>query len=188
MSDTEPAISDALQKHFWDKRSDILYRAELSTLYHRKRENFFTLLDKWDKIFTLLFGSIAFFKIVNLDQHPLWALPFAILSLSSLIFDFSENSRKHGELATKFKLLEAAIEKVGEWNFNQDNLSEWSARIREIESWEPTAYTLLVRLCQNELANAKGIAGDISKIPFYKAWLAHLIPFSNQKITFNPPN
>jgi hypothetical protein len=31
-------------------------------------------------------------------------------------------------------------------------LNAWNSRIREIESGEPAAYNLLVRICQNEIA------------------------------------
>ena len=169
----------------WRKRYNILYRAELSTLYHRKRESFFALLDKWDKVFVLLLGSGAFINLISLEKHPAFAISFVVLSLASLVFDFSERSRKHGELATKFKLLEASIERTGERDWKEVDLNEWSAEIREIESGEPATYTLLVRLCQNEIANARGILGDVSKMRWYEILLAHFLPFSGRKIQFH---
>ncbi|RQR22554.1 hypothetical protein DIE23_36705 [Burkholderia sp. Bp9143] len=173
---------DSQADYLWARRFDILNRAELSTAYHRKRERFFGLLDRWDKILTLLLGSAAFVKLVNMDTHPFYALPFAILAFSSLIFDFSERARRHSELATSFKMLEAAIEAVGERAFTEDQLSAWSARIREIESGEPPVYNLLVRICQNELARARGQAQDVTHISWWRALLAHFLPFANYEI------
>lgn len=119
---TDSRHIDSERQHLWNRRCDILYRAELSTLYHRKRESFFALLDKWDKIFTLLFGSAVFVQLISLDKYPLLALPFAVLTFASLIFDFSENSRRHSELATNFKMLEAAIEATGDRDFDEMDL------------------------------------------------------------------
>jgi hypothetical protein len=102
-------MSDAEHAYQWKRRDSILYRAELSTLYHRKRGRFLALLDKWGKLFTLLFGSAAFVQLLTVDKHPLLALPFAILAFANLIFDFAECARKHGELASDFKMLEATI-------------------------------------------------------------------------------
>lgn len=185
MSDPSPEQSsqaDLQADYLWERRCGILNRAELSTVYHRKRERFFGLLDRWDKILTLLLGSAAFVKIVNMDSHPLYALPFAILAFSSLIFDFSERARRHSELATSFKMLEAAIEAVGERDYAEEQLSAWSARIREIESGEPAVYNLLVRICQNELARARGQKQDVTHISWWRALLAHFLPFANYEI------
>jgi hypothetical protein len=170
-------------KHLWDRRCDLLYRAELSTLYHRKRERFFALLDRWDKVFTLLFGTAAFAQLVSLDHHPLLALPFLTLALTSLIFDFSESARKHGELASSFK-----IEALGERDYTEPDLNSWAARLREIESGETSVYNLLVRICENEIARARGNKKDVTHIPFWRACLAYVIPFSNVEIKPKHPN
>jgi hypothetical protein len=175
-------MTDDEYKHLWDRRCDLLYHAELSTLYHRKRERFFALLDRWDKIFTLLFGTAAFAQIISLDRHPLFGLPFAVLALSSLIFDFSEGARRHGELASSFKMLESTIEAKGQRDFTESDLNTWSARIREIESGETSVYNLLVRICQNELARSRGNKADVTYIPVWRACLAYFIPFSNYEI------
>ena len=182
MEDSDTAYEEQQHDYRWKRRYGILYRAEISTLYHRKRERFFSLLDKWEKVVTLFLGSAAFLDLVGQDKHPIFGL-FAILSLTSLIFDFSEKSKKHGELAAKFKRLEASIEKVGEYP-EEEQINEWSAQLREIESGEPASYNLLVAICQNELANSRGRENEVSQIPFYVSWLANFIPFSNRKIEF----
>jgi hypothetical protein len=175
-------MSDAEHAYQWKRRDSILYRAELSTLYHRKRGRFLALLDKWGKLFTLLFGSAAFVQLLTVDKHPLLALPFAILAFANLIFDFAECARKHGELACDFKMLEATIEASGERDFTEDSLNAWSARIREIESGGWPTYTLLLRMCQNEIARAKGKSADITHIPWWRSKLANFIRFSNYEV------
>lgn len=175
-------MDDDEHKHLWNRRCDIIYRAELSTLYHRKRERFFALLDRWDKIFTLLFGTAAFAQVITLDRQPLLALPFVMLALASLIFDFAESARRHGELASSFKLLESTIEAAGERDFVEPDLNLWSARLREIESGETSVYNLLVRICQNEIARSRGNKGDVTYIPVWRACLAYVVPFSNYEI------
>ncbi|MBU9614739.1 hypothetical protein KTE96_23675 [Burkholderia multivorans] len=175
-------MTDVEHKHLWNRRCDLLYRAELSTLYHRKRARFFALLDRWDKIFTLLFGSAAFAQVITLDRNPWLALPFVVLAFASLIFDFSESARRHGELASSFKMLESTIEGTGERDFTESDLNAWSARLREIESGETSAYSLLVRICQNEIARSRGDSADVTYIPFWRACLANVVPFSNYEI------
>jgi len=175
-------MKEAELDYLWERRDALLHRAELSTRYHRKRERFFALLDKWDKIFTLLFGSAAFVQIISFDKYPLLAFPFVTFAIASLVFDFSENTRKHSDLASHFKMLESAIEAVGQRDFTETDLNTWSARICEIESGEPAIYNLLVRICQNEIARAKGKKADVTAIPFWRAGLANFIPFANDEI------
>jgi len=181
-------MSDQERTYLWNKRCNILYNAEVSTLYHRKRERFFALLDRWDKVFMLLFGSAAFAQLISIERHPLFALPFAVLALASLLFDFADRARKHGELASMFKMLEATIERKGERDFDESDLAIWSSRLRQIESGETAAYVVLVRLCQNEIARAMNNSQDITRIPVWRALLANLCMFQNYRVQQQYPS
>jgi hypothetical protein len=57
---------DAELDHAWTKRHDALYKAELSALYHQKRERFFELLDKLGKAAAVFGGSAALWKLGDL--------------------------------------------------------------------------------------------------------------------------
>lgn len=181
-------MSDPEFEYLWRRRDEILYRAELSTVYHRRRERFFTSLDKSDKLFTLLFGSAAFVQVVNTHNYPFLGMPFVIFALCNLVFGFGEIARKHGELASRFKAVEASIERVGPRDFSEDDLNKWSARVREIEFGEPITYVVLLRLCQNELAIIKGHVEDMTDIPWWRRMLANVFSFSDYKTKTKQPS
>lgn len=166
-------------KFLWGERCDIYNTCRLSSSYHRKREQFFTLADRWDKIATLILGTAAFTQVVAEGYRNVLTLAFAVLASASLVFDFSERARKHAELATKFKLLQAEIDAKGKRRFEESDISSWAAKIAVIESGEPPYFCALIRLCQNEIARADGKPQDIYKLSWVNRWLAHIWPFTD---------
>lgn len=172
-------------QELWDRRESILYRAELSCSYHRKREQFFTLADRWDKVATLVLGAAAFTEIVPEECRNWLALPFAVFASASLVFDFSERAKKHADLATRFKMLESEMEAKGPRDFEEQDLNTWAARLVEIEAGEPPVYCVLVRLCQNEIAKARRQPEDVYPVKWHHRVLAHIVPFSDAAL--DPP-
>lgn len=169
-------------EELWNRRELVLYRAELSCSYHRKREQFFTLADRWDKVATLVLGAAAFTQIVPEPIRNWLALPFAMFASASLVFDFSERAKKHADLATRFKMLESEIEAKGQRDYEEQDLNNWTARLVEIEAGEPPVYCVLVRLCQNEIAKARRQPNDVYPVKWYHYLFAHILPFSDAEL------
>jgi hypothetical protein len=172
-------------QELWNRRESILTRAEFSCSYHRKREQFFALADRWDKVATLVLGAAAFTQITSETVRNWLALPFAIFASASLVFDFSERAKKHADLATRFKMLESEIESKGPRDYEEQDLNNWAARLAEIEAGEPPVYCVVVRLCQNEIAKARGQPRDVYPVKLRHRLFAHVIPFSDAAL--EPP-
>jgi hypothetical protein len=160
--------SDAL----WKSRHDVLYRVELSALYHQKRERFFEACDKMAKAVAVIGGSWALAKIGGDAVMPYVAATITITSTLSLVFGLADRSRRHAELAKSFRQLEAKI--IGKTDFTEADVSDWATQERLLETGEPPSLGNLVRICQNELAVAQGHPSMIKKVGFFRALFAHL--------------
>lgn len=162
-------------EYLWNKRHSVIARAEISSLYHQKRERFFELCDKLGKAVSVIGGSAAVWKIKNNALVEYLAILITVTSTMSLVFGFSEKSKRHAELSRKYKAVIADIAGIGERNFTEDNINSWEEKIRVIEVEEPPALSALVRLCQNELAHAANDKKAIIKLSFYERLFAHFL-------------
>lgn len=166
--------------YLWEKRYKLIYKLELSALYHLKRERFFDILDKIFKAFSLIGGSAAIFKISEVETVKYIAALITITSSLSLVLSFSDRARKHGEYAKNYRKLHASILRVGDRDFSENNINDWEAETLEIESSEPLALVLLTVVCQNEIAISRGDWDSVCKVPFYKIPFIHIFDFSFQ--------
>ena len=164
--------------YLWEKRHAVLYRTELATLYHQKRERFFSLCDKLGNAVGVIGGSAALASLSNPVLLAWIALSITVVSAVVLVFGFSDRARRHADLAKSFRQLEASIVKCGERDFTEENVTSWDADTRMLESGEPPALGALVVLCQNELACAQGHKGHIVHMSWPQRVLAHLFDFS----------
>lgn len=164
--------------YLWEKRHATLYRIELSTLYHQKRERFFALCDKLGNAVGVIGGSAALASLSNPGLLAWIALAITIISSAALVLGFSDRSRRHADLAQSFRQLEAAILEHGERDFSEQDISTWESRVRMLESSEPPALGALVVLCQNELARAQGHDSHVVKMSWTQRMLAHFFDFS----------
>lgn len=169
-------MEDTDFKYLWARRHDVLYRVQLSILYHQKRERFFEVCDKIGKAVAVIGGSAALSKI-GAEAIPWIAAAITVTSTLSLVFGFSERSKRHAELARNFRQLEAEIVAKGERDFTEMDTADWSSKERLIETTEPPALGVLVTICQNELAIAQNQRDKIVPIDFGKRLLAHLYDF-----------
>jgi|GEM_PF-3354582 len=142
------------RQYLWGQRHLALEKAEVSALYHQKRERFFELLDKYSKATSLLCGSAALWKIANPRVVEAMALAITFLSALSLVFSFSERSKRHAELARGFCLVAGDIVKLGR-DFLDADVNRWNESLYKLDASEPPALGALVVLCQNEIALAK---------------------------------
>lgn len=154
----------------WDIRHAVLYRVELSALYHQKRERFFELCDKLAKAVAVIFGSAAVARWGGADVMAALAAIITVTSTLSLVFNLSDRSRRHAALAGDFRRLEADIVSRGERDFTEADIGAWNARERALEATEPPALGMLVRICQNELAIAQNQRDKVKPV----GWIGHL--------------
>ncbi|MBI5658074.1 MAG: hypothetical protein HZC43_00655 [Nitrosomonadales bacterium] len=156
----------------------MLYRTELSTLYHQKRERFFSVCDKLGSAVGVIGGSAALASLSNPALLAWIALVITVVSAAALVFGFSDRARRHADLAKDFRQLEATIVGWGERDFNEQDISSWDANTRMLESAEPPALGALVVLCQNELARAQGHDGHVSHLNWLQRMFAHIFDFN----------
>jgi len=161
----------------WDRRHGILYRIELSVLYHRKRERFFDTVDRLIKTVALIGGSAAFAKATDADIVKWAAVAIALTSAFSLVFAFSERARKHAELGKSFSELAANLLQKGERDFSEADLNLLEADVRHLESTEPATLGALVVICQNELAVAQNHPEMLHELRFHQRLFAQFWDF-----------
>ena len=167
---TSPADEDYL----WQKRHEIVCKIELSGLYHQKRERFFELCDKLGKTISLIGGSATFWKISE-PGAVLWiAAGITVSSAFSLVFSFSERSRRHAELSRNYRQILADIMTKGERDYTEDDLKAWSGKVYTLEATEPPSLAALTILCQNELAIANGDSKSVRKLNFWQRSFANI--------------
>ena len=136
--------------------ASIRQHADLSLIYHRKRERFFELLDKGSKITSLALGSAALAKVASQGTIEAFTALMTFLSASSLVFSFAERARRHNDLCRPYSELLTEIEGSDENKVEPEKVYGWSGQLRSIEMKEPPTLSLLVVACQNELARAEG--------------------------------
>lgn len=166
--------------HAWAKRNDALYRAELSALYHQKRERFFELWDKLGKAVSVFGGSAALWKTGNEDVVAVVALAITASSALSLVFSFSERSRRHAELARGFREIAGEIVGTSDFDLPEAKASEWLGKVCTLEAKEPPSLSALVVMCQNELAGARN--GTTYPQPLRIRLLAHFLDIAPKTV------
>jgi hypothetical protein len=162
---------------------EAMYRAELSALYHRKRERFLALCDRLGKAFSLIAGTAAFSSLLASAESKSYAgLGVAIATLPGLVFSWADKARLHSELAQKYIAIQAEIVGVQSAEVTEALTCEWHARLRQIESNEPPTLTCLVRICQNQLALAAGQPEGVEQIRWWQYAFAHIFDMQAERI------
>jgi hypothetical protein len=164
---------DAELDHAWEKRHAALYKAELSALYHQKRERFFELLDKLGKAAAVFGGSAALWKLGDPDVVARIAAFITATSALSLVFSFSERSKRHAELARSFRDVISDISSKSDFGVTDAMASEWAGKVCALEAKEPPTLGALTVMCQNELAIARGDKNLVHPQNVLIRWGAH---------------
>ncbi|MRX08858.1 hypothetical protein GJ697_13530 [Pseudoduganella sp. FT25W] len=168
-----PLYSETELDHAFNKRCDALYKAELSALYHQKRERFFELADKLGKAASLIGGSAALWKLSNGDVVAVMAACVTVSSALSLVFSFSERSKRHAELAQGFRLIISEVLAKSEFDVTPVDAGSWMSRVCALEAKEPPSLSALTVMCQNELAIARGADNKVRPQDIKTRMLAH---------------
>lgn len=172
------ASSESLNSYRWGKRHEVLYDVELSTIYHRRRERFFDGCDKVVKACAVLGGSAALTTVFGQETVSIAVAIVTIPATLSLVFGLSERACRHSFFARDYKALQADIVRRGEYDFGDEDLNAWRARILSLESSEPRQLTALVTLCQNEIA--RRTKAEEHPLPLHQRLLAHFWDFGGQ--------
>jgi hypothetical protein len=164
--------------YFWKLRHALLERIEISVRYHQKRERFFELFDKWVKVIAIIGGSVAFASLALSDgMRKTVAALIALSSTLALVFGFTDRTKKHAELARKFRELEAKITSKGERGYQESDFGVWEGERGLLEATEPPALNALVTICQNEIFVANGQREKIVHIPLYQKIFSQFLSF-----------
>lgn len=159
----------------WNERLYVQYRAELSTLYHRKRERFFALCDRCSKAASLIAGTAAFSSLLPSADAKAWAgVVVAAATMPGLVMAWNDRARLHGELAQKFLAVEAEIVSKGKRDFTEADLNTWLAKLLAIEAGEPPTLGGLVAVCHNQLATSNGNPESVVRISRIKRFFVHI--------------
>lgn len=170
-------MNDEVFKHHWDARHELLFTAQVSYIYHRRRQRFFDLLDKGTKAATVLAGASLLGAAIK-DYLPLAAALISGLGLLSLVFGYGDRKQAHKELAESFSTLISAIRKAGEATFTEEQLNTWRSDLQQLNAKEPPALHALVTICQNEVAHAMGHKSSVVKLPWLQRNLADWFSFN----------
>lgn len=148
--------NEAVRDEMWAARWKLLGHLQVSVLYHRKRERFLDLCDKFVKAVAVIAASSAITPYVVGNGLTAVQLLIVVTSTFSLVFDWSDRARRHSDFAVRYAQLERAVVAMGTSDFSNENLKTWASDLYEIQSGEPAALHGLVQLCHDELDMAKG--------------------------------
>ncbi|HXU92864.1 MAG TPA: hypothetical protein VFP33_04345 [Gallionella sp.] len=158
----------------WQRRFDILYKCQLSSLYHRKRERFYSLLDKVANALALIAGTSAMSELLpSASAKAMAGAVVAAVTLPGIVFTWADKARMHALLASKFVTLESEV--IGAGVLDAAQLDKFSECALKLEVEEPPQLSALTRLCQNEIAYAMGETSSMRQLSFKERVLAHFI-------------
>lgn len=159
----------------WREWLAVTYRCDVSALYNRKRERFFTLCDRWSKVLSLIASGAAFSSFLEEpEQKAMAAVVVSAVTLPSLLFAWSDKARLHGELAQKYLALRAEISRVGKRDFTEKDIDNWDAEISIIEQTEPSILSAVLAECSNHIASREYEPEKIVKLSVRQKIFAHL--------------
>lgn len=176
--DQQDARDEELSTKTWllETRAYITNRTQLSVLYHRKRERFYALLDRWAKAGSLIAGTAAFSSLLpSADAKSVAGFMVAIVTLPGLVFAWNDKARSHAEFAQKFALIEAEVVADGWGNLTSAKFDLWLSRIIAIEATEPLIMFNLLMMCSNQIKMNKYEPRKLVTLPWWRRWTAHWI-------------
>lgn len=148
--------ADAKFRYLWERRAAIQLRALANRIYYQERQRIFETREGIIKVISILGGSLAFSKLAVNDLVQWCAALITISSAASLVFGFGAKARDSAKRNSEWALLERDIERAGQRDFTEENLSTWAARCNEIEAGEPAAHPGLWEACYQRACASLG--------------------------------
>jgi hypothetical protein len=155
-------------KYLWDRRSDLRLRALMNRIYYQERQRIFEWRDGIVKVVAILAGSVSFANLANTEIIKFCVTAITVTSAASLVFGFGTKARDSARRSADWALLERDMERVGERNYTEEQLNEWTARCNEIEAGEPSSHPGLM-----ERSYLRACAAMGSKPKHTSRWLRY---------------
>lgn len=153
-----------------------MHRAQLTILYHYKRERFFDSIDRFITALTLVTASAATAAIYSAEKKSaieLWmALAAAIGSCIQVAYTPGAKASIHRQIASDMKRLASRFEEAGE-EWSDAQCDKFTAELLNLEASEPAPLGALVVQCENEVAIASGRFEDIRELKPLQAFFMH---------------
>ncbi len=167
-------LSEETYNDVWRRRSHVLYEARVQARYHRYRQRFFDLSDKFIKALTLLLGASLFGKELH-DSIPKLAAGISALSLIALVFGLSDRKHLHKDLAEMANKLVADIVCVPPDELSYKATSSWEADFARMCGKAPPALKALTLICEHEQSVVDGHPDHVKRPWFGRRWVKHFI-------------
>lgn len=163
---TNPATNE--NEALLDREHALNFNLGRSIRYHKARQNFFDLLDKFTNVISIVFGSGSVFALSQQNTNlAMWlGLTLTVLSALALVFGFAAKARDHFDFSKQYAAQERRLIKEPLTEYLLDSVAD---EIRAIESNEPKTKKALDDLCWNEEARAQGYKkSDMITVPWYR--------------------
>ena len=166
---TNPGTND--NETLLDREYALNFNLGRSIRYHKARQHFFDLLDKFTNVISIVFGSGSVFALSQQSQQStniaMWlGLTLTVLSALALVFGFAAKARDHFDFSKQYAVQERRLIKEP---LTEDLLDSVADEIRAIESNEPKVLKALNDLCWNEEATAQGVdASELKEVPWWR--------------------
>lgn len=148
--------SNEASEELLDRKYELNFNIGRSIRYHKARQRFFDLLDKFSNFISILLGSssVYVFSQQSTDLAMWLGISVSIVSSLALVFGFSTKARDHFDFAKQYAVQERRLIKE---SLSDDLLNSVEDEIRSIESNEPNVLRTLNDLCWNDEAKAQGV-------------------------------
>lgn len=155
----------------WTSRCAVLNKAWVQLRYHRARQRFFDLIDKFTKAATVLLGATIFGQALK-EQQPYMAAAISALGFLALVYTYSDRKQLHKELGEAAAKLIADIEQVPAGELIPVQAAGWRAEYARLCAKAPPPLKMLTLICERDQAIVEGHPNHV-KIPW---WLWPRIP------------
>lgn len=180
MTDSTSDVHDPDYLHRWNRRMQVVYRVQLSVLYHFKRERFFDGIDRFITAVTLVSASGATAAIYKETPNTLLELILAFVATAAacvqVAYTPGTKASLHKQLSADMKRLAARFEETGE-DWSTSDCNKFTAELLNLEAGEAAPLGALVVQCANEIALAQGRFNDIRELEWWRSLLMHWIDF-----------
>ena len=151
---TNPATNE--NEALLDREYALNFNLGRSIRYHKARQHFFDLLDKFTNVISIVFGSGSVFALSQQNTNlAMWlGLTLTVLSALALVFGFAAKARDHFDFSKQYAVQERRLIKEPLTEYLLDSVAD---EIRAIESNEPNVLRALNDLCWNDEAEAQGL-------------------------------
>ncbi|MGS0743261.1 hypothetical protein ACVBEF_15760 [Glaciimonas sp. GG7] len=167
-------MSDPILTHLWTRRHELKVRALMNRMYYLERRRIFEARENSVKIASLIFGTVAFANVASPQVITICAAVITTVTACSLVFSFGAKARDSAQRISEWIGLERSIDLVGEHNFTETDLNQWTARAHDIEATEPAAHQGILDQCHNRACTALGTETNY-RIQWWKRY--HLFSF-----------